>query len=462
MNRTSFRFGASGTTPLGRLLLAAVLSTAIPEAAGAQEPGWPPELPGGAAIVTDRSQDFITVPRGVALLEGTKVAETPPVIDFMYFPGQTHRGNPWTNWGDGLAVGTHRYYTSIGDHLAPAGTALVYAYDAGSRELRQLVDVRAWLEESGTVPASTRYRPGKIHSRIDMGRDGWLYYATHRGSPRRGTDDQHGYLGDWLLRTDPESGETELVARHPVEKHAIPAGTLDPERMIYYGGTAHGRDAPAEGAHLFVWDVGSDRLRLRSEEGFGRYAILSQRTGRLYWRAKDSGAGLVYDPGTNTISASPHVPEVRSATRETPDGLVYGTSGSSDVIWAFDTRTERLTEMGRGASGEQTYITAMEADPTGRYLYYVAGAHGRIVEDGTPIMQFDTRTGTRKVIAFVGPYYRERYGYTPDGTFGLGLSEDGATLYVTWNGNRVGRSGSRYWDACALMVIHIPVSERQP
>jgi hypothetical protein len=232
--------------------------------------------------------------------------------------------------------------------------------------------------------------------------------------------------------------------------------------MIYYGGTISGRDAPAQGAHLFVWDVEGAKLRLDSPEGFGRYAILSRSTGRLYWRGNESGRGLVYDPEANTISGSPNVPDVRSATRETRDGIVYGTSDLSDVIWAFDTRSQTLTELGRGASGEKTYITAMEADPTGRYLYYVPGAHGGIAAEGTAIMQFDTRTRTRKVIAFVAPYYRARYGYTPDGTFGIGLSDDGATLYVTWNGNRVGQSGARYWDATALMVVHIPESERRP
>ena len=460
MNRVRFQTNSVKFARYAGLILSGAFAATAE--ANAQQPSWPPMLPGGAAIVTDRSESFVTVPSGVTLRTGTKVASTPPTIDFMYFPGQTYAGNPWSNWGDGLAVGTHRYYTSIGDHLAPAGTALVYAYDAQRRELRLLVDTRAWLEASGTVPDGTSYRPAKIHTRIDIGKDGWLYYATHRGSTRQGTDDDHGYLGDWVLRTHPESGQTQLVARYPVEKHAIPAGVLDGERMLYYGGTVSGRDAPTQGNHLFVWDAQAGRRRLERPEGFERYAILSQRTGRLYWRPIGSDRGLVYDPRTNAISPSPNVPDVRSATRETAGGIVYGTSDQSDVIWAFDTRNETFTEIGQGASGRQTYITAMEVDPTGRYLYYVPGAHGGIAAEGTAIMQFDTRTGTRKVIAFVASYYRERYGYTPDGTFGIGLSEDGATLYVTWNGNRIGQSGSRYWDTAALMVVHIPESERRP
>src|SRR5690606_1087026 len=133
----------------------------------AQRPDWPPTLPEGATVVTDRSESFITVPPRASLTPGTEVATTPPTIDFMFLPGQTYPGNPWSNWGDGLAVGSHRFYTSIGDHLAPAGTARVFAYDAEKRELRLLVDTDTWLEESGTVPATTSYRPAKIHTRID-------------------------------------------------------------------------------------------------------------------------------------------------------------------------------------------------------------------------------------------------------------------------------------------------------
>ena len=40
-----------------------------------------------------------------------------------------------------------------------------------------------------------------------------------------------GYLGDWVLRTHPADGRTELVYAYPISKACIPAGVLDPERM---------------------------------------------------------------------------------------------------------------------------------------------------------------------------------------------------------------------------------------
>ena len=76
-------------------------------------------------------------------------------------------------------------------------------------------------------------------------------------------------------------------------------------------------------------------------------------------------------------------------------------------------------------------------------------------------MQFDVRPRTKKVIAFLHPFYQEKYGYIPLGTFSSALSPEGDKLFITWNGNRSGALHGRFrWDAVALTVIHIPQSER--
>jgi hypothetical protein len=409
---------------------------------------YPPRLPGGKEVVTDRSPAFLERPAG--LREGVEVAATAPEVDFLFYPGQDHPGRPWSVWGDGSASGT-TYYSAIGDHLHPKGTALVCAYDATAKTLRILADLRKALEASGTLPADMDYVPAKIHSRIDLGSDGWLYYATHRGSPST-TDDKHGYRGDWILRTHAEKGDTEIVAAFPVEKHAIPMSVLDPERLMFYGGTAPGKDAAMKEICFFAFDLRRRRRIFSSGGGPERCAILSSSTGRLYWNGKR------FDPAEDHLLSDSAAPEVRSATRETPQGIVYGTTGHSAEIWAFDVKTEKTTSLGSGAVGKQEYITSIDADPTGRYLYYVAGAHGGAGAEGTPVVQFDVRTRTRKVIAFLHRFYLETYGYTLDGTFSSALDGKGETLFVTWNGMRKGQP--KGWESCALTAIHIPASER--
>ena len=151
---------------------------------------------------------------------------------------------------------------------------------------------------------------------------------------------------------------------------------------------------------------------------------------------------------------------IRAATQETSGGFVYtvslGQRSSDTNVWSFNTKTEEIKKIGVAAVGSQAYVASIDADPSGRYLYYIPGAHGGSDRDGTAVVQFDVRTGKKKVIAFLEPFYTKKYGLTLKGTYATALNAEGDTLYVTWNVSR----GSRAWDCCGLSVIHIPASER--
>src|SRR5204863_260221 len=112
--------------------------------------------------------------------------------------------------------------------------------------------------------------------------------------------------------------------------------------------------------------------------------------------------------------------------------------------------------LGQATVGTQSYITSIDVDPTGRYLYYVPGAHGGSDKDGSAVIQFDVKTRKTKVLAFLNPFYKDKYGVTLVGTYSTAVSEKGDKLYITWNANR----GSKAWDSCVLTVIHIPEGER--
>ena len=143
------------------------------------------------------------------------------------------------------------------------------------------------------------YTPGKIHSRLDMGDDGWLYFSTHRGSAKA-TNDQFHYKGDWILRCDPKTGKSEIVVQGPVPKHCIPTSVLDPKRLIFYGGTAPGSGADDEaGVHFFAYDVKHRKRLYAGPNGPSRYMIFAASTGRVYYvPGKDDMVGplLRYDP----------------------------------------------------------------------------------------------------------------------------------------------------------------------
>ena len=427
---------------------------------------FPPTLPNGERVVTDTTEAFLKPTETIA--KEVLVAKTAPTVDFLYFPRQDYEGKPWSNWGDSLAI-NGKYYASIGDHYSQLsskgdpnliGNAFVYEYDPAKKTFRELVEVRKLLN----MPDG-HYVPAKIHGRLDMDDEGWLYFSTHRGSTTVTVDKFH-YQGDWIIRVRPSDGKTEVLACGPVPKHCIPNSVLDPQRKIFYGGTAPGSAADGAGVRFFAYDINKKKVIFDGPDGPARYMIFAKSTGRIYYTpSKEDGVGQLvrfdpYHPGPPT----PINTEIglRSATQETPQGIVYtvskGGKAGESLLFAFDTTTEKVTELGPAQVGEMNYITTIDADPTGRYLYYIPGAHGGSERDGSAVVQFDVKTKQRKVIAFLHPFYQEKYGVTLAGTFSSAIDSDGSKLYVNWNANR----GGRVWDCCALTVIHIPESERRP
>lgn len=424
------------------------------------EVAFPPKLPDGKEVVTDTADEFLK-PMGT-FKDDVSIAKKAPTVDFMYYPGQDYAGKPWSVWGDGCAV-AGKYYSAIGDHLAPRGTALVCEYDAVTKKHRVLVDVSKFLASSGALPAEMNYAPAKVHGRVDIGSDGWLYFSTHRGSPST-TIDKNGYQGDWIFRTHPETGKTEIVATHPVPKHCIPCSVLDPQRLIFYGGTAAGKDAPAQGIQFFAYDTKAKKMLYSGPDGPARYMFFAKSTGKLYFTPGGEGGAaplMRFDP------AKGGAPEkvgaeigLRAATQETPQGMIYTVSKDPEAtLWSFNTKTEEIQKLGSAVVAKQAYIATLDADPTGRYLYYTAGAHGGSETEGTPVVQFDVKTKKKKVIAFLHPFYKEKYGCTLKGTFGSAVDPKGDKIYITWNNTR---TTGNAWDSCVLTVIHIPESERQP
>jgi hypothetical protein len=277
------------------------------------------------------------------------------------------------------------------------------------------------------------------------------------------TNDQYHYTGDWIVRCHPQKGLSEIVVHAPVPKHCIPNGTLDPDRLIFYGGTAAGEAADGEKVRFFAYDCKNRKLLYDGPDGPARYMILARSTGRVYYVPGKGDAPLMrFDPATDKapVQIEGEI-GIRAATRETPQGLVYTVSlgqGRDAVasIYSFNTKTEKIENLGPAAVASNNYVAAVSADPTGRYLYYVPGAHGGSERDNSAVIQFDTKTRRHKVIAFLHPYYEKKYGFVPKGTYAVACDPAGDKLYITWNVSR----GSRAWDCCGLTAIHIPASER--
>lgn len=435
-------------------MLLVAIAILVPRFSIAADPTFPPTLPGGKEVVSDESPQFLERP--ATLRSEVVMAKTAPRVDFAYFPEQDYPGKPWSNWGDSLAA-NGKYYASIGDHLAPAGNARVFEYDPKTKKFRKLLDLAELLPvKEGT------YRPGKIHSRLDLGSDGWIYCSTHRGSTKV-TADAFNYVGDVIVRCHPETGKAEVVATGVVPKHCIPTSVLDPKRLIFYGGTAPGTDAPSQEIMFLAYDCANRKLLYSGPQGPPRYLAYAASTGRIYYTAGQNDAGdlMRFDP---TLGNAPvkldAIISMRAATMETPDGFIYtvssGQKAGDATLFALNTKTEEVKEIGGTVVGGEAYIASLDVDPTGRYLYYVPGAHGGSNRDGSAVVQYDLKTNTKKVLCSLEPYFTNTYGCTLKGTYSTAVDPSGERLYITWNISR----GSKAWDSCGLTVIEIPASER--
>ena len=431
----------------GKIAACVVLWTLLLAIALAGDDWVSPSLPDGKLVVTGQSPLFITPPDYLKPQPnegGYSVAKEAPTIDFMYFPGQTHPGRPWSAWGEGV-VYDGKYYCAVGDHYF---TVCVYEYDPAQKTLRIVLDVAKFLN----LPAE-HYKPGKIHSRLMVGRDGWLYFSTHNGGANLTTEFK--YDGDWIGRYNPKTGQTEILSEGPIGKVSMPAGFTDPERLIVYGGTE-------QGLKFFAFDVATRKVLYTSPENEGpsRCMLFSKTTGRVYYRRQGAEKMWRYDPKTNTAVQIACPIDPRAATYESPDGHVYAIDWKGE-LWRFNVKTEASEKLDHAPIAAETYTTSIDMDKTGRYLYYSTGAHGGASKEGTPVVQYDLKAHHKKVIAFLRPYFEKEAGYVCDGTFSMRLSEDDSLLFTTWMGKRVGIKAADF-DVCALSVIHIPESERKP
>jgi hypothetical protein len=153
-------------------------------------------------------------------------------------------------------------------------------------------------------------------------------------------------------------------------------------------------------------------------------------------------------------------------TRESSDGYIYGVLWNTAQLFRLSVRDNTLTTLGLPWSVHSDTIHVIELSPDERFLYYLPGGHGGARLIGTPVVQYEIATGRRKVLAFLGPAFAKACEYTPAGTYGIGLSSDGGTLYVNFNGSPSsrflppGKTDAGGFGLTSFAAIEIPASER--
>jgi hypothetical protein len=386
------------------------------------------------------------------------IARTPPAIDFAVFPNQWEGGRLWSSWGDSLFARDGKFYASVGNHAAPHGTAYVYAIDQKAKTMRLIVD---YNKSAGLSDDETKYTPGKIHGALVQAKDGGIYFFGYRGSVRK-TGKETGYKGDWLLRYDPATGKTTNLGI-AVPFHSVPVLAYVATTNSLYGLTVPGKTASDEAFHFARFDLDKRKLVLNQPlKGRGLRAIIVANDGRAWFDNGDGGLDH-YDPKSNKVQKTtikvPGDGVLRAASRPDKTGIAYCLS-KDGVVFSFNTRTEKIAEIKKAFVAGRLYIATCRLDPSGRYLYYLPGAHGKSSQTGTPVIQLDVKTGRRKVIAFLNEYVRKTKNYNLGGTYGIALNADGSQLCINFNGSKLPLKRQPDFGLCATVVVHIPRSER--
>ncbi|HQH52245.1 MAG TPA: hypothetical protein PKY01_07450 [Candidatus Hydrogenedentes bacterium] len=453
-------------------------------------------------VVTDHSKRMLKPPPAVSKYAGTEyvLASEPPRVDFGIIPVQpvffskspvdsqstnSNEAGPWACWSQAnYDTRTGKFYSCIGDHGKYGGHIFPVEYDPAARTARCLPEINRTLGRGVSI-----FTDGKVHGWLDFYQskhleNQHLWFCTYWAKYPEPDEEDYasGYTGGHIMSCDPLTGNY-VDYGVPLKRASWPYHRMDTTRGIMY--------AVGMFSEFLAWDVNEQRTLWAGylPDGMAWYVralLIEEETGMVYCsnahQRDPERHFLKYDPFKNRFSILEcHVPATSSPPSELdrdmgtyapmrahtahrgPDGLFWCATLSGQ-LFTFDPVKEEIVDRGPNWCGQQRYTASMARSPGGRYVYYAPGAHGHGYSDGSPLIQYDTRTGTRKVLVFFFPYYFEKYGYTAGGTFSIKLDEKGERLFMVWNGAFVEHEGDvlrgDVFGQCSVMLVHIPENER--
>ncbi|MFA6132702.1 MAG: hypothetical protein WC869_01645 [Phycisphaerae bacterium] len=408
-----------------------------------------------------RNDDLLKSPPALADLP---VARTAPEVNVHLLSDlPTDNDERWLNMADGCLASNGRFYTGVGNTLEDIdgrGQSRIYELDPASGNVRLFADVRATLSDPLICA-------GKLQARLDQGRDGKIYLATHCGLPPSEAAQAAGYKGSAIIAFDPNGGQVELIDV-PAHGDGMPASRLDAQRMLLY-------TFATPSNHLLIYDLMERKVVFRGlgESVSGTRHIMLDRDGNAYFTV-NRGFLARYSPETNLVEmTAAQLPmsrrhseisrtgnKLRASTEPTSDGTIYGMTHHG-VLFAFEPHARTLRELGPNLD-DGVYTVTLALSRNEKYLYYSLTAPEGASLYGVPIIQYELATGRRKAIAFLGDAIRQAFDYRISRNFNTRLSPDGTTLYFTFNGARPVAEGQVQDDygLPSIVTVRIPDSEQ--
>jgi hypothetical protein len=437
-----------------------------------------------ARVVIDSSANLLEIPNHLKVLAGKEfsIARTAPKVEFglipvepKFFPELNGRdvSGWWANYAQSNYLAENRkFYAAVGDHGRMGACIYIAEYDPAARKIRCLPEINRTIGRR-----EDQFGDGSIHGWVDFYQSGdlaapHLWFCTYWSRYPEPTESDYatGYDGGHILSCNPRTGDIVDYGA-PLLHASWPYHRVDTRRGMLY--------AVGMNREFLAWDINTQRTRWAGYppagvDWFNRAILLDEATGKVYTTnnsESDPERHLIcYDPSINRFSRlACHMPgdsgtgryePMRAQTRHRgPDGLFWGVT-STGQLFTFDPGREIINDRGPCWPGDQRYTCSLERSPGGRYVYYAPQTY----RDGSPVIQLDTKTGRKKVLAFLVNHYHNKYGYIPAVSYSFKLDNAGERLFMVWNGAFMDLAddiGVSRFGHCSVMLLHIPAGERE-
>jgi hypothetical protein len=416
-------------------------------------------------FVVDRSDEFLKVPKAeivgefiVARVAPTVKLQILPNLEPEYFSEEAYQAG-WANWAYVTRSDDNRFYMATSDHCSRGAKINLYEYRPADNVVERVLDVSAALGWSDNM-----YTDGKIHGHMGIMPDGELWGATHYGPHPTDKWLAEGYRGSWLFSYNINTGKSHNWGV-PLVVSNLDCHTVDTKRGVFLATGSYS-------GMMLNWDVNQKKVRFAGYPPDGwrwwaRAMLLDGKTGH-FWGAEQNEKPhrfLSFDPALNQFKR--HDVEIPKNPLSGEQALLRGHTHHPDAqgwyYWAtlngaffrFRPDVEKgPTVEPLGTTWDKGRdVLQMAICPHGRYVYYQPKG------DHSPLVQYDTKTGKKKAIAFLQDYYFEKYGYSLGSqVYGMEISKDGSFVAIVENGTFGGRGSS--FGHPALTVVSIPAEER--
>jgi len=431
---------------------------------------------------TDCSPKMLEVPEALKQFIGKDlvVAKTPPEIDFAIVPVEPRWVRVYHNqyesgwWGhycqSEYNPENRKFYSAVADHGTYDAHLYMIEYDPVARKVKCLPEYNLSVGRD-----KTKFGDGIIHGWLDLYKSKdlprpnlWFCSYWAKFPEPSAQDYATGYDGGHIVSYDPATGEYVDYGA-PLPRTSWPFHRIDTQRGVLY--------AVSFRNEFLVWNINSQKAEWAGYLPQGmlwqnRALMVDSKGGCAYTSNGDPNDKLQrmirYDYTTKHFTLLDcHMPtnpvagaRLRGHTRDRgPDGLFWCLTEAGE-LFTFNPDSAEIVDKGLDWPGEARFACSIERSPGGRYLYYSL----RSDKNFSPVIQYDTKTGTKKVLAFLQSYYYEKYGYLLTGSYGLRLDDKGENIFIVWNGAFIQpteKLGVDFWGHCSVMLVRIPPGERE-